>query len=182
TTYYGFIEWKDFSKKTSQSRITESGKRFYRALLDNDQDKMNELIMYSLENVIFGRNNCGCSDSDSDLEIPSLFIRTLLKVQYLTYAEYAFLLWKMEDCGTHFTGTIEELIETRSQKNLVLDDVAKKYVDAQPIKALIHWGFLTEDGNIDGDIKITMNKNVKQKYQKRLEHLKIYNIDKFPND
>ena len=182
TTYYGFIEWKDFSKKTSLSRITESGKRFYRALLDNDQDKMNELIMYSLENVIFGRNNCGCSDSDSDLEIPSLFIRTLLKVQYLTYAEYAFLLWKMEDCGTHFTGTIEELIETRSQKNLVLDDVAKKYVDAQPIKALIQWGFLMEDGNVDGDIKITLNKNVKQKYQKRLEHLKIYNIDKFPND
>lgn len=181
TSYYGFTEWEDFSKNTSPRRITERGKRFYNAWLNKNQDAMDEEILQSLETVVFGRNNCGCSDSDSDVEIPPLFIRTLLKVGYLTYSEFAFLLWKMEDCAVNYTDAVQELIFRRSQGNVVLDDEAKKYTDAKPIMMLIRWGFLSEDGKIAGSTKIVISPRVLSKYGRRLECLDIYNIDKFPN-
>lgn len=181
TSYYGFTEWEDFSKNTSPRRITERGKRFYIAWLNKNQDVMDEEILQSLETVVFGRNNCGCSDSDSDVEIPPLFIRTLLKVGYLTYSEFAFLLWQMEDCAVNYTDAVQELISRRSQGNIVLDDEAKKYTDAKPIMMLIRWGFLLEDGKISGSTKIVIAPRVLSKYRSRLECLDIYNIDKFPN-
>ena len=179
TSYYGFTEWEDFSKNTSPRRITESGKRFYEVWIKHDYDKMHDEIMYSLENVIFGRNNCGCSDSDSDIEIPPLFIRTLLKVSYLTYSEFAYLLWKMEDRATNYSDAVEELILKRNQGNVVLDETAKKYTDAKPIMMLVRWKFLQEDGKVGGSTKIVLNKRVKERYGSRLDKLKIYNVDKF---
>ena len=180
TSYYGFTEWEDFSKNTSPRRITERGKRFYNAWLAKNQDAMDEEILQSLENVVFGRNNCGCSDSDSDVEIPSLFIRTLLKAQYLTYSEFAFLLWQMEDCAVNYTDAVQMLISVRIQGSVVLDEEAKKYTDAKPIMMLIRWGFLEEDGKIAASTKIVIAPRVLSKYRNRLERLEIYNVDKFP--
>lgn len=182
TSYFGFTEWQDFSKNTSARRITESGKRFYVAWKNNNNDKMFEELMYSLENTIFGRNNCGCSESNSDIEIPSLFIRTVLKLGYLTYSEFAFLLWKMEDCGYNYSDAVDELVKTRIDGNFVVNDEIRRYTDAKPIMMLARWGFLSEDGRISGNIKIVITPRVLEKYRNRLESLPIYNIDKFSSN
>lgn len=177
-SYFGFTIWEDISKAQSRRRITESGKRFYRAWESNNNDALLNELMYSLEHTVFGRNNCGCSDSDSDIEIPSIFIRAVLELKYLTYSEFAFLLWKMEDCGTNYTDALNELKVVRSQDNLALTEEAKRYTDAKPIMMLIRWGFLAEDGKIGASTKIVINNSVLSKFNKRLHSLKIYNVDK----
>lgn len=177
-SYFGFTIWEDFTKAQSQRKITDSGKRFFEAWKEDDKDALLEELMYSLEHTIFGRNNCGVSDSDSDVEIPSVFIRTVLEVGYLTYSEFAYLLWQMEDCGVNYTDAVTQLKKTRNQDNLSLTKEAKKYTDAKPIMMLIRWGFLTEDGKIGASTKIIISEDVLSKFSKRLFNLKIYNVDK----
>ena len=177
-SYFGFTTWEDFSKAQSRRKITNSGKRFYEAWKVNNKEALLEELMYSLEHTIFGRNNCGASDSDSDVEIPSVFIRTVLELGYLTYSEFAYLLWQMEDCGKNYTDAVNELRKARNQDNLALTEEAKKYTDAKPIMMLIRWGFLAEDGKIGASTKIIVSKDVLSKFSKRLHNLKIYNVDK----
>lgn len=179
TSYYGFTIWENFSNPQSRRKITSSGRRFYEAWISNNKDKMLDEVMYSLETTVFGRNNCGCSDSDSDVEIPSVFIRTVLEMGYLVYNEFAYLLWQMEDCGVNYTDAVKALREVRDAGNLVLTDEAKRYTDAKPIMMLIRWGFLAEDGKIGASTKIVIAENVLKRYGDRLKQLKIYNVDKF---
>jgi hypothetical protein len=177
-SYFGFTIWEDSSKAQSRRRITNSGKRFYEAWESDNKATLLEELMYSLENTVFGRNNCGCSDSDSDVEIPSVFIRTALEMEYLTYSEFAFLLWNMEDCGMNYTDAVSELKVVRNQDNLALTEEAKRYTDAKPIMMLIRWGFLAEDGKIGANTKIVVSPIALSKFRKRLYTLKIYNVDK----
>ena len=64
TSYFGFTKWEDINDKRSLRRITESGRRFYEHIRDNDKDGLLEDLMSSLENTTFGRGNYGCPDSD----------------------------------------------------------------------------------------------------------------------
>lgn len=178
TSYFGFTEWEDYSNAQSRRRITESGKRFYLAWINDDKEKMLEEIVFSIEHTVFGRNNCGCSDSDSDVEIPSIFLRTLLSVGYLTYTEFAYLLWLMEDCGKNYTDALKEMTVARSRGNIQLSEEAKRYTDAKPIMMLIRWGLLAEDGKVGASTRIVIPPNILSKYGERLKALKIYNVDK----
>ena len=38
TSYFGFTKWEDINDKRSLRRITESGRRFYEHIRDNDKD------------------------------------------------------------------------------------------------------------------------------------------------
>lgn len=182
TSYYGFTEWKDILNVRSLRRITNRGKSFYENLLAKNEEGIFEDLMLSLEKTTFGRNNFGCPDSDSDVEPPIVFIRAIVDLGYLTYKEFAFLLWKLEDCGGNYTDSKTELKEIRSKANFDLPEEAKKYTDAKPIMVLIRWGFLAEDVNNNGGKHIIINPKVLEKYRRRIQNLKIYNIDKEIND
>lgn len=184
TSYFGFTEWKDISNPQSERRITETGKQMYEAIQDNNNDRIQELLMYSLENVEFGRNNFGCPESNSDIEPPVLFLRACIDLNYLTYQEFAFLLWKLEDVGGNYTDSIDEIRKGRINSGITLDTEAEKYVDCKPIMVLVRWGFLAEDSSINNSRTkhIIINPEVKHKYEKRIKNLKIYNIDKDIND
>ena len=130
TSYFGFTIWEDITNARSMRKITESGKRFYKHICNKNQDGILEELMYSLENVTFGRNNYGSPDSDSDVEPPVVFIRAILDLKYLTYKEFAYLLWKLEDCGKNYTDAIAEIRKGRSQYNFEIDKEAQKYTDA----------------------------------------------------
>ena len=178
TSYFGFTEWEDINNPRSLRRITESGKRFYKHLCNKNQDGILEELMRSLERVTFGRNNYGSPDSNSDVEPPVLFIRAIMDLKYITYKEYAFLLWKLEDCGGNYTDALAEVRKGRSEYSFELNEEAQKYTDAKPIMVLIRWGFLSEDETASNGKHITINPVVLQRYEKRLRNLKIYNIDK----
>lgn len=175
TSYFGLTESRDLHTK----RITESGRVMYEAIQSNNVAKIQEVLMEALETVKFGRNNDGCPDSNSDVEPPSLFVRASLDLGYLTYKEFAYLLWKLEDVGGNYTDSISEIRQFRSRGQVDLGQEAQKYTDAKPIMILVRWGFLTEDdSDSTGGKHIIVKDEVKLKYEARLRNLKIYNIDK----
>ena len=177
TSYFGFTEWETTSPQ-SKRRITESGRKMYEAITKGDTEMVQEVLMNSLENVKFGRDNFGCPDSNTDVEPPTLFVRAILDLGYLTYKEFAFLLWKLEDIGANYTDTLEELRQMRNDGPIVLNEEAVKYSDCKPIMILVRWGFLTEEpGEYAGGKHIIIVPEVMAKYKSRLKNLKIYNID-----
>jgi len=177
TSYFGFTEWEDINKPQSMRRITDSGKEMYQAIKSNDTAKIQSVLMNSLETVKFGRNNFGSPESDSDIEPPALFIRASMDLEYLTYKEFAYLLWKLEDIGGNYTDSLSELKQFRISDNLTLGEEANKYIDCKPIMILVRWGFLAEDGNTTGGKHIIVAPDVLRKYKTRLRNLKIYNVD-----
>ena len=179
TSYFGFTTWEDITNERSLRRITDQGKRFYEHLLAKDLDGINEDLLISLETNTFGRNNYGSPASDSDVEPPVLFVRAIMDLGYLTYKEFAYLLWKLEDCGGNYTDAKQEIKAGRSKMSFEIPEEATKYTDAKPIMVLVRWGFLAEDDSSSlGGKHIVVNPTVLQKYKKRLQNLKIYNIDK----
>lgn len=178
TSYFGFTEWEDIENVRSLRRITERGKIFYQHLISSNREEIIEDLVKSLENVTFGRNNFGCPDSDSDVEPPVVFVRSVLELGYLTYKEYANLLWKLEDCGENYTDCLREIKQLRLNGHFELDQEAQKYTDAKPIMVLIRWGLLAEGETIAGNKQIIIPKENLEKYAKRIKNLKIYNIDK----
>lgn len=177
TSYFGFTEWEDINKPQSMRRITDSGKEMYQAIKSNDTAKIQSVLMNSLETVKFGRNNFGSPESDSDIEPPALFIRASMDLEYLTYKEFAYLLWKLEDIGGNYTDSLSELKQFRISDNLTLGEEANKYIDCKPIMILVRWGFLAEDGDTTGGKHIIVAPDVIRKYKTRLRNLKIYNVD-----
>ena len=103
TSYFGFTIWEDIHNAQSRRKITETGKKMYEALENHNTTEVQEILMSSLEKVKFGRNNYGCPESDSDIEPPALYIRAILDLGYLTYKEFAFLLWQLEDIGANYS-------------------------------------------------------------------------------
>lgn len=186
TSYFGFTEWEDIHNARSLRRITAAGKQMYEALCKKDDDAIQELLMRALETVTFGRNNYGCPDSNSDVEPPAVFVRAILDMGYFTYKEFAYALWRLEDCGGNYTDVLEEIKGFRSQGILELNEEATKYTDCKPIMILNRWGFLDEDTSDStkgtGGTRIVIKQKVKDKYLNRLRALKIYNIDMFTAD
>lgn len=178
TSYFGFTEWEDIDNVRSLRRITSRGKRFYKHILNKDTEGIVEDLMTSLEEVTFGRKNFGCPDSDSDVEPPVVFVRAILDLGYLTYKEYAFLLWKLEDCGANYTDCLKAIRGFRADGFFELSQEAAKYTDAKPIMVLIRWGLLAEGDSIGGNKKIIIPAHNLAKYKDRIRNLKIYNIDK----
>ncbi|HEM5253695.1 TPA: restriction endonuclease, partial [Streptococcus suis] len=142
TSYFGFTEWQDINNAQSQRRITTAGKKMYEALMASDKSAMQEIIMDALENIKFGRDNFGVPSSNSDVEPPSLFIRGIIDLDYLSYKEFAYLLNSMVDHGKSYTESILEVRAARNKGGVVVPEEAQKYVDCKPIMMLERWGFL----------------------------------------
>ena len=177
TSYFGFTIWEDITNPRSLRKITNSGKLMYEAIRKKEKGLIQSILMEALEKTTFGRNNYGCPESNSDIEPPSVFIRACLELSYLTYKEFAFLLWKLEDVGGNFTDTIEEIKNYRKTNELELPSEAQKYTDAKPIMILERWGFLQEKTDSTAIKKIIISPDVLEKFRLRLRNLKIYNVD-----
>lgn len=178
TSYFGFTIWADIHNPQSRRRITKSGKQMYEAIRANNTEQVQAVLMNALETVKFGRNNYGCPESNSDVEPPALYIRAILDLGYLTYREFAFMLWKLEDLGANYTDTLAEIRTLRSSGTLEIGEEANKYADCKPIMILVRWGFLSEDeSDTTGGKHIVIVPEVLTKYETRLRNLKIYNID-----
>lgn len=180
TSYFGFTVWEDIHNPQSKRRITPSGIKMYEAIVANDTNAIQEVLMSALETVKFGRDNYGCPDSNSDVEPPTLYVRAILDLGYLTYREFAYLLWKLEDLGANYTDTLAEVRELRNKGPIELGEEANKYADCKPIMILVRWGFLAEDesANASNGKHIVIAPEVLNRYMSRLRNLKIYNIDK----
>ena len=177
-TYFGFTEWNP--SRSSERRITERGKDFYEHYIANDKESIFEDIMKALEFTTFGRNNKGVDSSDSDVEAPVLLVRALLDLEYLTNREYTYFLWKIAVSGGNYSDVKEEIKERRAQGITDIPEEANQpaYTDLKIILFLVRLEFLVTDTTDTGKKCTKLNKIVRDKYENRIQNLKIYNIDK----
>lgn len=169
--YFGFITWEDISKPNSRRKITESGKRFYQGLLDEDNDVIFRELISSLEENTFGRNVCGVS-SDSDVEPPQIFIRSALMLEYLTRKEFGYILWCLDDFDDNLFEVLSRVSKNRHIEDFSYNEHPTKFNDAKPITALINWGILKEENR-----QIKVNSDLFQDYLSTLYSLKTNNND-----
>jgi hypothetical protein len=173
-SYFGFTTWQDLSNNQSNRSITESGKRFYQALISKNNTAIIEELIYSLEHQTFGRNVCGCS-SDSDIEPPQIFIKCAIALGYLTRQEYGYILWQLDENNQSIFDLIIIIASNRIKKISNYANIPPKFGDAKPITALINWGFLERDGKIGSQDKIIIKEDVIINYLDRLQSLRIFN-------
>lgn len=172
--YFGFIEWENPTNIRSKKRITSLGKKFYDALLNNDQAEIYEGLITSLETKDFGRNVHGCS-SDSDIEPPKVFLKGSIILDFLTRKEYGYLLWQMDEKKKGFLKLLSEIKINRYSSIFSYSKTPNTYNDAKPITALYNWGLLEGDGKVSGQEKIKLSSNLQIEDLKRILNLEVIN-------
>lgn len=172
-TYYGFIEWENASN-LSRRRITSIGKTFFKAWMEDDWNAVHKIVFYSLSHTVFGRNNNGIPDSDSDIEIPCLALRACYELGKLTSLVYVYLIQMIQNHGFSYTQIIRKLRDEKFEVNT--DDIepsCAKYKDWKPISFLKDLGVFEENGR-----ELYLPKNILESYGNVIPNLPIYNIDK----
>lgn len=171
--YYGFIEWQDYTKKTSDRRITSSGRSFLRAIEENDVNGLYRLLIESMESVSFGDDNYGSYTSHSVVNPPNVLLRAILSLGGLRLKEFAHLMWRMSEEDVPYAFALEEVRLLRKwHASPILHAKAEKWKDPKPITSLKKWGFLIDE---DGLMKI--NSDVIAQYRNRIEVLPLYHPD-----
>ena len=178
-TYFGFIEWENPENKQSRKRITPLGKQFYKAIINQDVDQQQLILIESMEKLRFGRNNQGVNSSESDIEVPNLCIRAIYDLEYITREEFAYILDKLCFTEKDYTDSINDVKKSRTDETFVItiSDEGQKFKDAKPIKFLIESGLLQEDVQEDGR-RVIIPEEINKKFGYRLRKLSIFGIDK----
>ena len=173
-SYYGLLEWEDPSKTQSRRRITPEGREFYETLVNNNLENRQRLLLRLLSSKTFGRNVLGC-DSDSDLEVPNIFIKSCMLIGDLTNKEFAYILGQMEFQNLELADVLLDLVIMRKQnKEVSLNERTRKWADPKPILALADWGVLTTESH--GNSKVyNLNKELLDKYSEQIAKLRIRN-------
>lgn len=173
-TYYGFICWEDDSSM-SRRKITDLGKNFYQVWMKDDADGMVRIILQSLKQTVFGRNNNGIPDSDSDVEVPCLALRACIDLGKLTSLIYVYLIQKIQNHGYSYTQVIQEIKGRNYQIDAnEIEPSCNKYKDWKPISFLKDVGLFEEVSH-----EYIVPQAVLEKYGKIIGSLPIFNVDKF---
>ena len=172
-TYYGFICWEDDSSM-SRRKITDLGKNFYQVWMNDDADGMVQIILQSLKQTVFGRNNNGIPDSDSDVEVPCLALRACIDLGKLTSLIYVYLIQKIQNHGYSYTQVIKEIKGRNYQIEAnEIEPSCNKYKDWKPISFLKDVGLFEEVSH-----EYIVPQAVLEKYGKIIGSLPIFNVDK----
>ena len=173
-TYYGFICWEDDSSM-SRRKITDLGKNFYQVWMNDDTDGMVQIILQSLKQTVFGRNNNGIPDSDSDVEVPCLALRACIDLGKLTSLIYVYLIQMIQNHGYSYTQVIQEIKGRNYQIDAnEIEPSCNKYKDWKPISFLKDVGLFEEVSH-----EYIVPQAVLEKYGKIIGSLPIFNVDKF---
>ena len=173
-TYYGFICWEDDSSM-SRRKITDLGKNFYQVWMNDDTDGMVQIILQSLKQTVFGRNNNGIPDSDSDVEVPCLALRACIDLGKLTSLIYVYLIQMIQNHGYSYTQVIQEIKGKNYQIDAnEIETSCNKYKDWKPISFLKDVGLFEEVSH-----EYIVPQAVLEKYGKIIGSLPIFNVDKF---
>lgn len=131
-SYYGLLEWENSSEVQSRRRITQEGRRLFELIQKKDTSSVQNLLLDILSSKTFGRNVLGCN-SDSDLEVPNIFLKCCLLMDGVTTKEFAYILGKMEFENSELTDAIiDVIIKRKSNSSIVLDSRTSKWADAKP--------------------------------------------------
>ncbi len=169
TRYFGFAEY-DYSAR--QTRITDSGKIFYEAFLQNDVNTQIDLLMSSILTHTFGRNNTAIKSSDSDIDPPKLFIKSMYDLGGITRKDLAYLLYITHDKKISYDDALNEFRHSSADREIFIPiEVSNKYSDVKFTCLLSSFNIC-----IEGQDKLyRLSPDIIQRYGEKIRELSIYN-------
>ena len=169
TRYFGLVYY-DYSHRIGRAKITDTGIRFYNAYLQNDDKTQIDIIMNAIFNNSFGRNNTAIKSSDSDVDAPKLFLKSMYDLNSITRKGLAYLLYVTHDLQIEYNDAISELNKTNDFDREIPIEVANKYGDVKFTVLLNSLGIVDE---VDRNYKIS--DYVLSNYSNKIKNLIIYN-------
>lgn len=168
TRYFGFA-FRDYPGR--KTKITERGIKFYDAFLNEDKALQYELIMDSIFNDSFGRNNTAIESSDSDVDAPKLFIKAMYDIGGISRKDLAYLLYVTHDKQVSYDDALIEFKSSNEDREINIPIlVSNKYSDVKFTVLLTSLGVCVERGG-----KYLLSDEILIKYEKSIQKLSIYN-------
>ena len=169
TRYFGLVYY-DYSGRPGKAHITDSGIRFYNAYLQNNAEIQKEIIMDSIFNLSFGRNNTAIQSSNSDVDAPKLFLKSIVDLDGITTKGLAYLLYVTHNLKINYNDAIVELSKTNDRDREIPIEVANKYRDVKFTSLLTSLGItISENG------KYFLSEFTKEHYLNKIKNMSIYN-------
>lgn len=170
TRYFGFAEHS--YDRPGRTKITDRGVEFYNAYLNKNSEKMTELLMESIFDLSFGRNNTAIKSSDSDVDAPKLFIKAMFDLGAISRKDLAYLLFVVHDKKIRYEDALKEFKTRDEDKEIIIpEDVRNKYSDVKFTVLLTSFGICEETE----DKKYTLNQFIKQRYAEQISAMSVYN-------
>ena len=170
TRYFG-LAYYDYTARVGRTKITPEGIKFYEAFLDKNDELQKDIIMQSIFNNTFGRNNTAIESSNSDVDAPKLFIKAILDLNGITRKELAYLLYVTHDLQINYNDAILELSKSNDFDREIPLTVANKYSDVKFTVFLTELGLTIQDENR----KYQFANFIQENYVDRIKNLTIYN-------
>ncbi len=168
--YFGLVKY-DYSQHIGRAHITDRGLKFYEAYLRGDKDTQIDIICKSIFNDSFGRNNTAIKASDSDVDAPKLFIRSMYDLGGITSNQLANLLYFTHDLHICYDDAIEELCQPTASRNIKISkEVYNKYSDVKFTVLLKSLGICTKDKD-----RYYIAPRILDRYKSDIKNLSIYN-------
>lgn len=167
TRYFGFV-YRDYPGR--KAKITDRGIRFYNAYLNNDLKLQQEIIMESIFNDSFGRNNTAIKSSDANVDPPKLFLRALNDIGKISINGFAYLLYITNDKEISYNDALMEWHDGVDYEREIPIKLSNKYHDVKFTK------FLSELGiTIFSEGEYFLSDFTKSRFADKLSKLSIYN-------
>lgn len=171
TRYFGLVFY-DYTTQTGRGHITDRGIRFYNAYLQNNKNLQLDIIMESILNDSFGKNNTAIKSSFSDIDPPKLFLKSILDLNGITRKDLAYLLYVTHDKQISYHDALNEFRSADQDREINIPIlVSNKYSDVKFTVLLTEIGICD---SIDGQI-YTLSEYTKLKFKEQINKLSIYN-------
>lgn len=168
TRYFGLVQYE--YSKPGKAKITDKGIRFYNAYLQNNKELQMDIIMDSIFNLSFGRNNTAIQSSNSDVDAPKLFLKSITDLGNITTKGLAYLLYVTHNLKINYFDAIVELNKSDNADREIPIEVSNKYRDVK------FTSFLTSIGITEiHDGKYELSEYIKDKYLSKIQKMSIYN-------
>lgn len=168
TRYFG-LAYRDYPGR--RTKITDRGVRFYNAYLQNNEELQLDIIMESIINDSFGRNNTAIESSDSDVDAPKLFIKAMYDLGGVSRRDLAYLIYVTHDKKLSYNDALNEFRSSIEDREINIPAlVSNKYSDVKFTVLLTSLGVCVENNG-----KYSISEKIFDRYENEIKQLSIYN-------
>ena len=170
--YFGLIDYQ-YNGKKNFHKLTDSGKKFYEAYVNANEDEMVDIILNNIPGKSFGQYNLATPESDSFIDPPKVFLVSSLILNGINKDEYAYILQELaNDRGINSIYS-DIALSRKGASSLSLTDYSKNnYKDDKGLLFLCQTG-LTDDKTPNTPIKA----KYLSKYSDLLKRLQVIHYD-----
>jgi len=167
--YFGLINYLN-----RKGKITDRGIRFYEAYLKKQQSQMIDIIMESIKEDSFGKDNSATENSNSIIDPPKLLLKAAYELPNLNKDEVAYLLYSIHDKGIAYKNTIDQILKKR-KNNWSAEVPTRLYNKYTDLKFRV---FFQNIGIIKDTAKFAeISDYIYNKYSRDIETVSIYNTN-----